>query len=335
MKDLQQIIKAAKQAIAAARTSAEIQQIRVKYLGRKAELALGLHKLADLEAAQRRQAGAELNRAKLEIEAELDRAEKKLRLLTAENSTPIDVTAPGEPIRLGHIHPVTQVLEEITAIFTKMGYDIASGPEVETDWYNFEALNIPVGHPARDMQATFYLENGLVPRTHTSGVQIRYMENHQPPIKIISPGKVYRNENEDARHSWEFYQVEGLVVDEGISLADLKGTLLAMMRGLLGEQTEIRLRPSFFPYTEPSVEMDGTCFVCRGKGCGVCGQSGWIELGGAGMVHPQVLRNGGIDPERYSGFAFGFGPERIAALKYQVPDVRYFWRPNFKFLEQF
>ena len=260
-----------------------------------------------------------------------------------ELATPLDVTAPGIVPPLGHRHPVSLVLDELVELFWQMGYQVADGPEVETEWHIFEALNIPADHPARDMQDTFYLENGLVPRTHTSGIQIRHMLEHRDslPIRIVAPGKVYRNEDEDSRHSWSFYQIEGLVVDEGISLGDLKGTLEAMLRGILGEGTKIRLRSNYFPYTEPSVEMDATCVVCGGTGqfeaksCHLCGGTGWLELGGAGMVHPQVLRNVGIDPERYSGFAFGFGPERIAAIKYGVDDVREFWRPDFKFLEQF
>jgi phenylalanyl-tRNA synthetase alpha chain len=213
-----------------------------------------------------------------------------------------------------------------------------TGPEIETDWYCFEALNIGPGHPARDMQDTFYLEDGAIPRTHTSTVQIRHMEQHKPPIRIIAPGKVYRNEDEDATHIWSFRQVEGLAVDKDISLSDLKGTLEYMLKGLFGEDTELRLRPNYFPYTEPSVEMDASCMICDEQSrykCRTCKGTGWVELGGAGMVHPQVFRNVGIDPEVYQGFAFGFGLERIAAIKYQLPDLRDLWRPNLKFLEQF
>jgi phenylalanyl-tRNA synthetase alpha chain len=235
----------------------------------------------------------------------------------------------------GHLHPASVIMDELVRLFWQMGYDVVNGPEIETEWYNFEALNIHKDHPARDMQDTFYLEGGNLPRTHTSGVQVRYMEANRPPIRIVSLGRVYRNEDEDARHSWMFHQIEGLVVDKGITVADLKGTLLAMLKGLLGDSTQLRLRPNYFPYTEPSVEMDATCIICGGKGCRICSNTGWLELGGAGMVHPQVLKNVGIDPKIYSGFAFGFGPERIAALKYEVSDIREFWRPNLKFLEQF
>ncbi len=323
--------------IEASTSSGELEQLRLKYLGRSGELTLALRGLSKLPLEERKSAGAALNAARAEIEAALDLQTKALRRqsLTRAGGQVIDLTAPAPIPELGHDHPVTQVMDDLIRIFWQMGYTVADGPEVENEWYNFEALNIGKDHPARDMQDTFYLDGGNLPRTHTSGVQVRYMENHRPPIRIIAPGKVYRNEDEDARHVWMFHQIEGLVVDKGISLGDLKGTLLAMMQGLLGESTQIRLRPSFFPYTEPSVELDATCVVCHGKGCSMCSGTGWLELGGAGMVHPQVLRNVNIDPAIYSGFAFGFGPERVAAIKYGVPDLREFWRPNLKFLEQF
>jgi phenylalanyl-tRNA synthetase alpha chain len=298
-----------------------------------------------LPAGERAAAGAAANQLRQAIEAALEQRGSQLRQAeqTAAVSTPLDLTAPGIRPAVGHRHPVSIVMDELIDLYWQMGYQVAEGPEVETEWYNFEALNIPADHPARDMQDTFYLEEAHLPRTHTSGIQIRHLELNKGnlPVRIIAPGKVYRNEDEDARHSWSFYQIEGLVVDKGISVADLKGTLEAMMRGILGDTTQIRLRSNYFPYTEPSVEMDATCIVCAGTGqfkgnnCHLCGGTGWLELGGAGMVHPQVLRNVGIDPEIYSGFAFGFGPERIAAIKYGVDDVREFWRPNFKFLEQF
>lgn len=332
------IIREAKSAIAAAGDETSLQQLRVKYLGRKGVITEALKGIKDLPASKRAKAGAEANAARQELETAINAAQKRLaeKAIEQEAQQVIDLTAPSQ-VKLGHIHPVTQLLDELVQIFWQMGFTIAEGPEVETEWYNFEALNIPPDHPARDMQDTFYLEGGNLPRTHTSGVQIRYMQEHEPPIRIIAPGKVYRNEDEDPRHSWMFYQVEGLVVDKGISLADLKGTLLAMMQGLLGPDANVRLRPNYFPYTEPSVEMDGSCFKCGGKGgdCELCSGTGWVELGGAGMVHPEVLRRVGLDPEIYSGFAFGFGPERIALLKYGLDDIRYLWRPNLKFLEQF
>ena len=314
-----------------------LENLRVKHLGRKSELLEQLAGIGKLPADKRGAAGKSLNEAKVAIEEALQKQKVKLEgdaLEAAAADEAIDVTLPTQ-LTYGHAHPALQVIDDIVRTFVQMGYAVVGGPEVEDEWHNFEALNIPAGHPARDMQDTFYLEGGNLPRTHTSGMQIRFMENNQPPIRIICPGKVYRNEDEDARHSWTFYQIEGLVVDKGVSLADLKGTLLAMAQGVLGQDAQIRLRPNYFPYTEPSVEMDATCIMCKGSGCSVCSGTGWLEMGGAGMVHPQVLRNVGLDPDVYSGFAFGFGPERLAMIKYQMPDVREFWRPNMKFLEQF
>jgi phenylalanyl-tRNA synthetase alpha chain len=332
------LIKEAKAVIAKASDEKQLQQLRVKYLGRKGVVTEELRTIGQLPKERRAAAGAAANQARQQLEAALELAVARVRAnqLKTESERAIDLTVPAK-LRYGHQHPVTQLMDELILIFWQMGFEIAEGPEIEQEWYNFEALNMPVDHPARDMQDTFYLEKGNLPRTHTSPVQIRYMEQHEPPVRIIVPGKVYRNEDEDPRHTWMFHQVEGLVVDKGISMADLKGTLLAMLQGLLGEDTEVRLRPNYFPYTEPSVEMDASCIICNGKGndCKLCGGTGWLELGGAGMVHPQVLRNVGIDPQIYSGFAFGFGPERIASIKYGVSDLREFWRPNLKFLEQF
>ncbi len=325
----------AKKQIQAAKSLDELETLRVKYLGRKGEVTLQLKAIGELPTEQRKAKGAEVNTLRQAIESELKLAEASLRRkLLSQTGESLDLTAPVA-VEYGHLHPVTALIDELVRVFWQMGYTVVDGPEIENEWYNFEALNIPADHPARDIQDTFYLEQGNLPRTHTSNVQIRYMEQHRPPIRIVAPGKVFRNEDEDARHVWMFHQLEGLVVDKGISLADLKGTLTAMMQGVLGKDTEIRLRPNYFPYTEPSVEMDARCIICGGKGCDLCSGLGWLELGGAGMVHPQVLRNVGIDPEVFSGFAFGFGPERIAAIKYGVPDVREFWRPNLRFLEQF
>lgn len=335
------IIKEAISAAEHAGSDKELEQVRVKYLGRKSAISQALSQVGNLPLADRPKAGDALNKIQAAIQASMEKAATRLKLERSgqDAGQSIDLTIPVKASNVGHLHPVAQLMDEVTQLFWQMGYEVVEGPEIETDWYNFEALNIPENHPARDMQDTFFLEKGNLPRTHTSGMQIRYMENHKPPIRIISPGKVYRNEDEDARHSWSFYQLEGLVVDKGISMADLKGTLLAMMRGLLGPDTKVRLRPNYFPYTEPSVEMDATCVICKGHpgdvGCRICSNVGWLELGGAGMVHPQVLKNVGIDPAIYSGFAFGFGPERIAAIKYQVADIREFWRPDLRFLEQF
>ncbi len=331
--------------IAEADSLAAISTLRVEILGRKGLLTEQLKTIGSLATDKRGPEGARLNKLRDEIERALAVRQSQLadQAAAASLAEPLDITAPGEDPNLGHRHPVSVVLEELVHLFWQMGYQAAEGPEIETEWYNFEALLVGKDHPARDMQDTFYLEDAHLPRTHTSGIQIRYMEEHRDelPIRIVAPGKVYRNEDEDARHSWSFYQIEGLVVDKGISLGDLKGTLEVMMKGILGDETKVRLRPNYFPYTEPSVEMDASCVICKGTGrigltgCHLCGGTGWLELGGAGMVHPQVLKNVGIDPEVYSGFAFGFGPERIAAIKYGVDDVREFWRPDFKFLEKF
>ncbi len=331
--------------IAQAASLIVLEDLRVEYLGRKGIVTQSLKAIGSMAPEARGEAGKAANALRIEVESALGAKEEELsrEVVELQLSMPLDVTAPGVTPRLGHRHPVSVVLDDLVDLFWQMGYQVAEGPEVETEWHNFEALLVGKDHPARDMQDTFYLEEANLPRTHTSAVQIRYMQEHKGdlPIRIIAPGKVYRNEDEDARHSWSFYQIEGLVVDEGISLGDLKGTLEEMMRGILGENTQVRLRSNYFPYTEPSVEMDATCVICGGTGklsgktCHLCSGTGWLELGGAGMVHPQVLRNVGIDPEIYSGFAFGFGPERLAAIKYGVDDVREFWRPNFKFLEQF
>ncbi len=337
--ELKQLLDESSARVAAVASLSELARVRLEYLGRKGSLTAALKAIGGLPEADRAKAGQEANQARAELEAALAAAEVKLsgqQRLFESQSDQLDLTAPTD-VSYGHTHPVTTIIDEIVRVFWQMGYTVVDGPEVESEWYNFEALNMPASHPARDMQDTFYLEQGNLPRTHTSGVQVRYMEKHKPPIRIIVPGKVFRNEDEDARHVWMFHQIEGLVVDKGISLADLKGTLLAMMQGALGKDTQVRLRPSYFPYTEPSVEMDATCVICGGKGtdCATCSGTGWLELGGAGMVHPAVLERVGIDPKIYSGFAFGFGPERIAAIKHQVPDVREFWRPNLKFLRQF
>jgi phenylalanyl-tRNA synthetase alpha chain len=333
------------EAIVSAKSLEDLEALRVQYLGRKGMVTEQLKSVGLMPPSERAAAGKAANELRNKLEEALKAQEGKLEagLATMLMGETFDITAPGKRLQLGHRHPVSMILDDLVDLFWQMGFQVAEGPEVETEWYNFEALLVGKDHPARDMQDTFYLEEGNLPRTHTSAVQIRHMEAHKDtlPIRIIAPGKAYRNEDEDPRHSWSFYQLEGLVVDEGVSLGDLKGTLENMMRGVLGDDTKIRLRSNYFPYTEPSVEMDATCPTCKGTGivsdnaCKLCGGTGWLELGGAGMVHPQVLKNSGIDPKRYSGFAFGFGPERIATIKYGVGDVREFWRPSLKFLEQF
>jgi len=316
----------------------ELAKLRLLAFGRKGIVTSYLKSIGTLPVKERAKAGQEANNIRVELENLLQQQLDKIvsHKESIEDVDYIDITIPTD-VTYGHSHPVMAIIDDLVKVFWQMGYQVVNGPEIETEWYNFEALNMPEGHPARDMQDTFYLEHGNLPRTHTSGVQVRWMEEHKPPIRVISPGKVYRNEDEDARHAWMFYQVEGLVVDKHVSLADLKGTLTTMIKGILGEDIEIRLRPSYFPYTEPSVELDATCIICHGNGkdCATCGGSGWLELGGAGMVHPDVLLRANIDPLIYSGFAFGFGPERIALIKYAVPDIREFWRPNIKFLRQF
>lgn len=314
-------------------TPKNIEEVRTRYLGRKSELNAILKSLSSLSVDERKLLGAEANKIKSEIEKIFSKKERELHEVT--DSGKIDITAPGKKYPLGHKHLIGQVLEEMVEIFSTLGYAVVDGPEVEDDWHNFEALNMGPEHPARDMQDTFYLIDGNLPRTHTSSVQIRYMEENKPPLKIISIGKVHRNENEDATHSWIFHQVEGLVVAEGITFADLKGTLDYVAKKILGPDTKTRFRPSFFPYTEPSAEMDASCPHCKGTGCRACGGTGWLELLGSGMVHPEVLRKMGIDPEKYSGFAFGLGVERIAMIRHSIPDIRYFWHPDIRFLEQF
>lgn len=306
----------------------ELMQLKSKYLGKKSLLSRQLADLPKLDKSERAMLGKKLNEVKQELEKRINYLQSSLALL--KDLSPIDVTRPGKPlyekVKIGHLHPSSLVLKETYQVFSELGFAIVDSPEIETDWFNFEALNMPEIHPAREMQDTFYIKGSsqkLLPRTHTSGMQVRFMKQNEPPFKIIVPGKVFRSENEDATHSWSFNQIEGLVVGEGVSMADLKGTLLQIVKKQLGEDTKIRFRASYFPYTEPSVEVDARY---NGK---------WLELGGAGMVHPKVLSNGGIDPEKYTGFAFGWGVERIAAIKYGITDLRLLWRPNLDYLEQF
>lgn len=315
-----------------------LEEIRVKYLGKKGELTSILRGMGGLSAEERPIVGKLANDVREAIENSLDAAKKEIGerekniRLSMEN---IDITMPGKPGRIGNLHPITKVLDEIKEIFFGMGFSIAEGPEVELDYYNFEALNIPKNHPARDEQDTFYINDGVVLRTQTSPVQIRTMEKTKPPIRIIAPGRVYRSDAADATHSPTFHQIEGLVVDKGITMANLKGTLDTFAVRFLGENTKTKFRPHHFPFTEPSAEVDVTCFVCGGKGCRVCKNSGWIEILGGGMVHPDVLRNGGIDPEVYSGFAFGMGLERIVMIKYGIDDIRLLYENDVRFLKQF
>jgi phenylalanyl-tRNA synthetase alpha chain len=332
------ILEDARGAAVAAESAAELEEIRIRFLGRQGALTQLLRSLATLPAAERPLVGAAANEAKRELEALLERRLVEAR--AAERSRVrrqqrLDLTLPGRRPPLGAIHPLTRVHDEIVAIFAGLGFSVAEGPEIETDYYNFEALNIPSDHPARDMQDTFYLPGGLLLRTHTSPVQIRTMLGKRPPVRIVIPGRVHRRDIADASHSPVFHQVEGLAVDRNVTMADLKGTLELFAREMFGEHSCIRFRPSFFPFTEPSAEVDVLCFLCGGEGCRVCTRSGWLEILGSGMVHPQVLKNVGYDPEEFTGWAFGMGIERIAMLKYGVDDIRLFYENDLRFLLQF
>lgn len=318
--------------------SKQLNDLRVKYLGKKGELTSILRGMGGLTAEERPVIGALVNEVRDEIEKNIEEKEKELKILEINKKLQeekIDVTEPSKKIEIGSVHPITQVIDEVKEVFLGMGYQIADGPEVERTYYVFDQLNTPADHPARDLQDTFYITEDMILRTQTSSVQIRTMENQKPPIKMICPGAVYRSDAVDATHSPLFHQIEGLVIDKNISMADLKGTLEMFAKKCLGENTKIRFRPHHFPYTEPSAEADVSCFVCGGKGCRVCKGEGWIELLGCGMVHPKVLENCGIDPNVYSGFAFGFGVERIAMAKFGIDDMRLLYENDVRFLKQF
>lgn len=323
-----------------ASTLKELKDIRITYLGKKGpitEVMKGMGKLSPEERPKMGQVANEVREAITQLLDEKDADfERKAVEEKLQNET-IDVTLPGRPVKMGNSHPLTSVIEEIEDLFLGMGFTVAEGPEVEKDYYNFEALNLPKDHPARDMQDSFFITEDILLRTQTSPVQVRTMEKHEGkgPVKIISPGKVYRRDTDDATHSHQFMQIEGLVVDENIRMSDLKGTLQTFAKKLFGEDRQIRLRPSFFPFTEPSVEMDISCFKCGGNGCSICKGTGWIEILGAGMVHPNVLEMAGFDSKKYTGFAFGMGPERIAMLKYGIDDIRHFYTNDLRFLKQF
>ena len=319
-------------------TQKELNELKVKYLGKKGELTTVLRGMGALSPEERPVIGSLVNQVRdklnelfTEKEETFKKKELEKRLLTEK----IDITEPSKKIELGSLHPITQIIKEVEEIFLGMGYKIADGPEVEKAIYNFDKLNTPPDHPARDIQDTFYITDDVVLRSQTSPVQARVMENQKPPIKIICPGAVYRSDSVDATHSPVFHQIEGLVVDKNISMTDLKGTLEMFAKKCLGENTKIRFRPHHFPFTEPSAEADVSCFVCGGKGCKVCKGEGWIELLGCGMVHPNVLRNCGINPDEYSGFAFGFGVERIAMAKFGIDDLRLLFENDVRFLKQF
>jgi phenylalanyl-tRNA synthetase alpha chain len=322
-----------------AKTINDLVSLRVKYLGKKGELTAVLRGMGSLSPEERPRVGQVANDIREIIESILETRNKQLKeeeLYATLKEETIDITLPGQKILLGHKHPITAVIDQIKEIFLGMGYSIAEGPEIELDYYNFEALNLPQDHPARDMQDSFYISDEVLLRTHTSPVQVRIMEKTVPqiPVKIICPGKVYRRDD-DATHSPMFHQVEGLVIDKNISMADLKGTLLTFARQMFGEDREIRLRPSYFPFTEPSAEVDISCIMCGGTGCQVCSHTGWLEILGSGMVHPRVLEMSGYNPEKVSGFAFGMGVERVTMLKYGVDDLRLLFENDLRFLTQF
>lgn len=335
---LEQIKISAAEELNVAETKEQLEDIRLKYLGKKGELTQVLRMMGSLSAEERPVMGQLANVVRNEIEGLLEEKNKKVAAAELEKqlkAEALDVTVPGKKALKGGRHPLALIKEELSEIFMSMGFSIAEGPDVELDHYNFEALNIPKGHPARDTQDTFYIDDDVVLRTQTSPVQIRVMENKKPPIRIVAPGMVYRSDTADATHSPVFHQMEGLVVDKGITMADLKGTLEEFCRLLYGPETKTRFRPHHFPFTEPSAEVDVSCFVCGGKGCRVCKGEGWIEILGAGMVHPKVLEICDIDPNEYSGFAFGIGLERVAMRKYDIDDIRLFYENDVKFLKQF
>jgi phenylalanyl-tRNA synthetase alpha chain len=311
-----------------------LERFRVAYLGKKGLLTSLMKRIGELSPQERPEAGQLANQVKLGLARRFEEAKERLEGSRAGKSALLDVTLPGRKPARGAVHPITLVLQEICSIFVRMGYRIVKGPNVELDYYNFEALNIPKDHPARDMQDTFYISENTVLRTHTSPMQVRTMESRQPPVSVIAPGKVYRRDS-DITHTPMFHQVEGLLVDKGITFGDLKGTLTAFVHQMFGSGTSLRFRPSFFPFTEPSAEVDIRCVICNGKGCRTCSSTGWLEILGSGMVDPEVYRFVGYDPEIYSGFAFGMGIERIAMLKYGIDDIQLFFRNDIRFLRQF
>jgi len=334
-KNIENIRSEALSALENASTAEEIEAIATRYLGRKGFVTQYLRNISALPQEERPEAGKKANQVKKLLEQAVKTAEERVAAAReASEAGGIDVTLPGRPTPRGTLHPITRINRRICEIFGRMGFDIAEGPEVESDYYNFEALNIPRNHPARDMQDTFYVSDNIVLRTHTSPIQVRIMEQYAPPIRIVAPGKVYRCDS-DLTHTPMFHQVEGLLVDETVSFGDLKGVLTEFVQQVFDTETSLRFRPSFFPFTEPSAEVDIRCVMCRGRGCKVCSQTGWLEVLGCGMVHPAVFENVGYDTRRYSGFAFGMGVERIAMLKYGINDIRLFFESDERFLRQF
>ncbi|MBC8198585.1 MAG: phenylalanine--tRNA ligase subunit alpha [Desulfobacterales bacterium] len=333
-KTIEQIKEDALKEIEAASDSKKINDLSVRYLGRKGAVTQFLRTIASLPKEKRAEAGKKANKTKKSLDKAFKEALIQIETRSAAIEDSIDVSLPGRIVNHGSLHPITQITRQICDIFSRLGFAIAEGPEVETDYYNFEALNIPKNHPARDMQDTFYISQNIVLRTHTSPTQPRIMEKQKPPLRIIAPGKVYRCDS-DLTHTPMFQQVEGLLVDRRVSFGDLKGILTTFIHQIFDDQTSLRFRPSFFPFTEPSAEVDIRCVMCRGKGCRVCSQTGWLEIIGAGMVHPAVFENVGYDTSVFTGFAFGMGIERIAMLKYGIDDIRKYYENDLRFLRQF
>ncbi len=333
------LLKIREDALSAIRApEADLEAIRIRYLGKKGELTAVLRGMGQLTAEERPVIGQIANEVREAIEKELGEkaeAQKTEALNKSLIAEKLDVTVPGTAAPVGHVHPIARIQREMEEIFIGMGFDIVEGPEIEYDYYNFQALNIPPDHPARDTQDTFYISENILLRTQTSSVQARTMETRKPPIRIVSPGRVYRSDAVDATHSPLFHQMEGLVIDKGVTMGNLKGALEMFAQTMFGADTRVRFRPHHFPFTEPSAEVDVSCFACGGKGCRLCKGEGWIEILGAGMVHPNVLTMGGIDPNEYSGFAFGMGIERIAMLKYHIDDMRHLYENDVRFLKQF
>lgn len=337
-KQLQEIKQRAEQSLDSVNELSQLEQLRVSYLGKKGEITAILKQMGSLSPEERPVIGELANKVRTQIEqlisektSALKNAQRKARL----EAETIDITLPAKAVKKGGLHPLSIVQNDMIELFRSMGFDVVDGPEVETDFYNFQALNVPEDHPARDMQDTFYLGEGIMLRTQTSATQIRTMMNMKPPIRMVCPGRVFRADEVDATHSPVFHQMEGLVVDKGITMCDLKGCLEQFAHVIYGDDTKVKFRPSFFPFTEPSVEVDVSCSECGGKGCRVCKGSGWIEILGAGMVHPNVLRSCGIDPDEYSGFAFGIGLDRLATTRYKISDIRLLFENDLRFLRQF
>jgi len=333
-KEVEKLKEEIRQAFDRVKDLKELQELKVKFLGKKGQITGLLKKLKELSIEEKRRFGKELNVLKEKVESLLKTKEKELLFKAEDIDEGIDLTLPGRRPGIGGLHPLSQVIDELCEVFTRLGFEVVTGPEIETEYYNFTALNIPEWHPARDMQATFYLENGSILRTHTSPIQIRTMLQRTPPLRIVAPGKVYRCDA-DVRHSPMFHQIEGLMVDREVSFSDLKGVLTYFAKEIFGPKTRVRFRPSYFPFTEPSVEMDIGCVICNGKGCRVCSHTGWLEILGAGMVHPEVFRAVNYDTGIWQGFAFGLGIERIAMIKYGIDDIRLFFDNHLYFLQSF